>query len=188
MVTALYPLDGNPNDITGFGTGVLFGISIPGFSTSCYVGSQSLSLNSATQQQYLQIPSVALTQTSFTIETWYYVFGISLLGDFGIFGQCDSSGICLALSIRNGRLALTFDSMNTDNNTLIGTSILQTQTWTHVSVVYDASLSQQQIYLNGRIDAVSRGMVGPYRGIATGSTATIGRTLSSAYTASYFVG
>jgi hypothetical protein len=186
MVTALYPLDGNPNDITGFATGVLFGTSLPSFVNPCYIGSQSLSLNSAFQQ-YLQIPSLGLTQTSFTIEIWLYVSGI-VTGDFGIFGQCDLNGICLALSLRNGRLALAFDSMNTDNNTLTGTTILQAQKWTHVAVVYDAVLLQQQIYLNGRIDAVSRGMVGPYRGTTSGSTATIGRTLSSAYTTSYFVG
>ena len=187
-VTVLYPFDGNSNDLSGYATGTLFGTSIPGYNTACYVGSQSLALNSAPAQQYVQISSVALAQTSFTIETWLFLWNPPPMSDLGIFGQCDVSNICLAFSLRNGRLVLSFDSMNTDNNSLVGTSIFPSQTWTHVTVVYDTVLLQQQIYVNGVIDAVSRGLVAAYRGTTTGSTATIGRTSSFAYTTSYFVG
>ena len=187
-VTALYPFDGSANDLSGFATGVLIGITTPSYSGGCYIGSQSLSFNSVTQQQYVQIPSVALAQTSFTIQTWLYLGSGAVVGDLGIFGQCDLNNICLTLSLRNGRFVLSFDSMTTDNNTLVGTSILASQKWTHVTVVYDAVLFQQQIYVNGHIDALSHGLVAAYRGTTAGSIATIGRTLSFAYSSSYFPG
>jgi hypothetical protein len=64
----LYSFDGNFNDLSGYATGVGLGTSTPGFSTNCYVGSQSVQLNWPAQQQYVQIPFVNLAQKSFTIE------------------------------------------------------------------------------------------------------------------------
>jgi hypothetical protein len=116
------------------------------------------------------------------------VFGVTLVADYGIFGQCDSNGNCLAISLRNGRFALSFDAMNPNNITLIGSTINQQNNWIHLAVVYDAVLYQQQIYVNGQIDAVSRGIVSPFSVTSTSAITTIGRAISFAYITTYFVG
>jgi ribosomal protein L28 len=152
--------------------------------TTNYVGTNALNLPGTTPQ-YIQIPSVNLAQ-NFTLQVWLYP--ISLAGDFGIFGQCDSNSKCLSLSLRNGRFTLSFDSMNITNNTLTSSSFIYANVWTHLTVAYDAVLLQQQIYVNGQIDAINSGIVTPYAGILTGSITTIGRSVSSAYGLSYFQG
>ena len=146
-----------------------------------------MQLNWPLQQQYVQIPFINLAQKSFTIELWLYPFSVTL-SDNGIFGQCDSNGNCLSISLRNGRFALSFDAMNPNNNTLTGASINQQNNWIHLAVVYDAVLYQQQIYVNGQIDAVSRGIVSPFSVTSTSAITTIGRAISYAYTTTYFVG
>ena len=185
----LYSFDGNFNDLSAYATGVGLGLTTPSFSGNCYVGSQSLSLSGSAQQQYVQIPFVNLAQKSFTIEAWIYVFGVSLVADYGIFGQCDSNNNCLSISLRNGRFVLSFDAMNSNNNTLLGSTILSQQNvWMHLAIVYDAVLYQQQIYVNGQIDAVSRGIVSPFSVTSTSAVTTIGRAISSAYGTTYFSG
>jgi hypothetical protein len=170
------------NDLSGYNTGTSFGA--PGYTGQAYSG-QALTVNSIAQ--YVQIPNVNLAQQSFTLQTWLLVPGsLSTPADYGIFGQCDLNSICLSLSLRNSRFTLSFDSMNTNNNTLTGSSLIGASNWVHVTVVYDAVLFQQQIYVNGLIDAVSRSIVTPYRGNSSGATTTIGRSLSSAYQTSYF--
>jgi len=78
--------------------------------------------------------------------------------------------------------------MNINNNTLIGATVISS-TWFHVTAVYDATKFQQRIYVNGRIDAVSYGIVNPYQGMSSGSTnTTIGRSSSLAYSTTYFNG
>lgn len=160
---------------------------MPTFSGNNYVGSQSLSLGGPSSQQFVQIPYVNLAQ-SFTIQTWIYIAWVSLSTDYGIFGQCDSNGRCLSLSLRNGRFALSFDAMNSNNNTLLGTTLNQVNYWIHLAVVYDAVLYQQQIYVNGQIDALSHGMVQPFSGTSTSAITTIGRSISAAYGTTYFQG
>ncbi|CAM2701269.1 unnamed protein product [Rotaria socialis] len=186
MVTALYTFDGNPNDWTGSGIGILFGSVLPGYTNQPYVGLEAISLSSASSQ-YVQISNVNLAQKSFTIEVWLYITTGSLTSDYGIFGQCDSNNKCICISLRNGRFIVSFDSMNT-NTTLTGSSIMLVNTWIHLAVVYDATLYQQRIYVNGIIDIVSNGIVAPYQGSTTGVVTTIGRTISSAYGTTYFNG
>jgi hypothetical protein len=169
------------NDLSGYNTGTSFGA--PGYTGQAYSG-QALTVNSIAQ--YVQIPNVNLAQQSFTLQVWLFPTNLNTPGDYGIFGQCDLNSICLSLSLRNSRITLSFDSMNTNNNTLTGSSLITTTNWVHVTVVYDAVLFQQQIYVNGEIDAVSRSIVTPYRGNSFGATTTIGRSLSYAYLASYF--
>jgi hypothetical protein len=169
------------NDLSGYNTGTSF--NSLGFLSQAYSG-QALYFTSSSQ--YVQIPNVNLAQQSFTLQAWLFPINLSSPGDFGIFGQCDLNSICLSLSLRNSRFTLSFDSMNTNNNTLMGTDLINTNGWVHVTVVYDAVLFQQQIYVNGVIDAMSRSIVTPYRGNSFGATTTIGRSLSSAYQASYF--
>jgi hypothetical protein len=185
MVTALFPFDGNFNDISGYVSGTAYGIPLPILSPSCYVGISSLNLISG-DSQYIQIPYINFAQ-SFTIEVWLYP-QTSLSGDYGIFGQCNSNLKCLSLSIRNGRFTLSFDSMNSSNITLTSSSLVALSDWTHLTVAYDSTLLQQQIYINGIIDAITNGKVAPYAGTSSGSVTTIGRSTSSAYGLSYFVG
>jgi hypothetical protein len=186
MPTVLYPFDGNANDLSGYATGTLSGTPVSTINSASYVGTYSLGLN-PTFLQYVQIPYVNLAQQSFTIQTWIYPTTSSTLVDYGIFCQCDSSLKCISISLRNARFTLSFDSMNT-NNTLSGSTVTVIQDWVHLTVVYDAVLSQQLIYVNGRIDAISHGMVASYKGTSSGSVTTIGKTSSSAYGSSYFSG
>jgi hypothetical protein len=185
MVTVLYTFDGNANDLTGTNVGVLFGSTLPIYSANNYVGSYSLNLFVASFQ-YVQIPYVNLSQ-SFTIEVWVNPTNVAP-ADYAIFGQCGSNNKCLLISLRNSRFTLSFDSMNTNNITLTGATVVTINTWIHLAVVYNAALYQQQIYVNGIIDAVSNSMVAPFAGTSSGSITTVGRCLSFAYGPSYFAG
>ena len=130
-----------------------------------------------------------LGQQSFTLQMWVYVYGTIIVpSEYGLFSQCDSNSICFALTLRNARITLSFDSMNTNNNTLTGSMMFFSNNWYHVTVVYDAVLSQQSIYINGRIDAIARGMAAAYQGTSSGSVTTIGRSLSLASGYTYLFG
>ena len=184
-VTALYPFDGNSNDLTGYATGTAYGTTLPSYTDRAYV-IRAISLTSSSQQ-YVQIPNIDLSQKSFTIQVWLRPRSLSISNDYGIFSQCDSNSTCLSLSIRSLHITLSFDSMNT-NNSLVGSTRIATTEWIHVTVVYDATLYQQQIYVNGKIDSLSYGIVNSYQGISSSSTTTIGRTTSLAYGTTYFDG
>jgi hypothetical protein len=174
--------------MTSYYSGTVFGTPVLGYTNNAYVGTQALNVNSASNQ-YVQIPYIALGQQSFTLQIWAYVqTPIIFPSDYGIFGQCDSNLVCFLLTVRNGRITLSFDSMNTNNNTLVGSTMFGGDNWYHVTIVYDATLSQQQIYINGRIDAVSRGLVSSYQGTSSGTVTTIGRSLSLASGYTYYNG
>ncbi|CAF1538704.1 unnamed protein product, partial [Adineta steineri] len=134
-----------------------------------------------------QIPNINLTEQSFTLQAWLLPTSMSSTNDLAIFGQCDSNSICLSLSLRSSRFALSFDSMNTGNIVLMGSSVI-TSGWVHVTVVYDITLFQQRIYVNGRIDAVSNNIVNPFQTISSVSTTTVAKTSSFAYGTSYYAG
>ena len=188
MISVLYPFDGNVNDMTSSASGSLFGTPLPGYVSNAYVGTYALNLNSALNQ-YVQIPYINLGQQSFTLQMWIFVTAnIYIPSDYGIFGQCDSNSICFLLSLRNARITLSFDSMNTNNNTLISSTVINVNNWNHITVVYNAVLAQQSIYINGRIDAIARGMVAAYQGTSSGTVTTIGRSLSLASGYTYFTG
>lgn len=186
IVTVLYPFDGNANDSTGQFAGIPY--NSPTYVTQDYVGSRALLLNNPGPNQYIGIPYVDLTTRSFTIETWLYVITSSILNDYGIFSLCDFNSTCLSISLRNGRFALSFDSMNINNNTLISTTYVPIREWIHLTVVYDAILYQQRIYVNGLIDSMSNGMIASYQRTSLNSTAAIGASKSSAYGSSFFQG
>ena len=183
----MYSFDGNPSDLTGYYSGVALGLPSPGYSVNSYIGYYSLVLTSR-MSQYVQIPYLSLAQQSFTLEVWILPYVYTNPSDFGIFSQCDSNFICFLLTLRNSRITLSFDSMNTNNNTLIGSSMITSNIWYHIAVVYDAVLFQQQIYVNGRSDAVSRGIVAAYQGSSYGTVTTIGRSVSLASGITYFNG
>jgi hypothetical protein len=184
----LYPFDGSTTDVINYASGSLFGTTIPTYNPYAYIGTQALLLNSS-NNQYVQIPYINLFQQSFTLQMWVYSYtSLNIPSDYGLFGQCDSNSICFLLTLRNARVTLSFDSMNINNNTLIGSTVLGINNWNQITVVYDAVLSQQFIYINGRIDAMSRGVVASYQGTSSGSVTTIGRSLSLASGYTYFNG
>jgi hypothetical protein len=188
IISVLYTFDGNVNDMSGYYSGTLLGTPLPWFITNAYVGSQTINFY-ATYYEYVQIPYIALSQQTFTLQIWVLVYyPLIFPSDYGIFGQCDSNSVCFLLTVRNARITLSFDSMNANNNTLVGSTVLNAYNWYHVTIVYDATLSQQQIYVNGRIDAVSPGMVASYQGTSSGTVTTIGRSLSLASGYTYFNG
>ena len=185
IVTAIFPFDGSYSDISGYASGTAYGVPAPAFNPACYVGISSLAFTSGTSQ-YVQIPYMNFSQ-SFTIEAWLFP-QTSLSGDYGIFSQCDTNFKCLSLSIRNGRFTLSFDSMNSSNITLFSSSLATLSDYTHLAVAYDATLFQQQIYINGLIDSISNGKVPSFAGTSYGSVTTIAKSMSSAYGSSYFLG
>ena len=185
IVTVLYPFDGNTNSVSGSSTGTLFGSGIPTVTNIGYNG-QSLSVTH-TSFQYAVIPSLQFAQTSFTLQMIIYPISLTAPTEAGIFGQCDTSSVCFAIVMRNGRIAVSLDSANSSATWLSASRILGTSVWIHVTIVYDATISQLRIYINGVIDAVSFGIVSPYQGVTSGATTTSGRvTTSSGF--SYFYG
>lgn len=185
MATAEYQFEGNYIDSITNTAGIAF--NGPNFiSNNPYGGTQTITL-SAASSQYIQISNVNLSGKSFTIEAWLYITIGSLVGDIGLFSHCDLTSKCLSISIRNARITLSFDSMKT-NSTFVGSTLMPSGSWNHVAVVYDSTLYQQQIYLNGVIDVVSSGTVSPYQASSSTFVTTIGRSVSSAYGTTYFTG
>ena len=99
--------------------------------------------------------------------------------DRGILSQCLSAitGQCLELSIRNRRLYFSFF-----NDDVLGATILVVGQWYHVAFVYDYSLMQQSVYLNGILDGSTWGsarLAGPFKGTLVDTL--IGRAPSGYY-------
>jgi hypothetical protein len=186
-LTLLYQFDGSATDLSGYASGTPSGINPPStYYNQGYVR-QTLLL-SANLSQYVSIPSINLAQQSFTLQVWIYVLNTNAQLNYGIFGLCDSSSTCLSLSVLNYHITFSLNSMNINNTILMGASVLDTADWYHITVVYDSVLFQQLIYVNGLIDAVSNGIVYPYQGKSSGTTANIGLSSSFTYNSSYFNG
>ena len=187
IITALYTFDGTYNDLSGLYSGIAYGSSPPSYSSGTNYIRQSIELY-ITSNQYIAIPYISFRQQSFTIQFWFLISGSGTSVDYGVFSQCGADLICLSLSIRSGRIILSFDSMNSTGNLLIGSTVTSVSYWHHVTVVYDAIFRQQLIYVNGKIDAMSSGMTDPYRGTSSGVTTLIGRSSSFNYPLSNFHG
>ena len=127
-------------------------------------------------------------QQSFTLQLWYFIYGSGTNSDYGLFSQCSSDWICLSLSVRSNRLFLSLDSMNPNGKVLVGRTLIASSYWYHVTIVYDAVLHQQSIYLNGNLDAISAGGIDPYQGATLSANAYIGLGFAMNYTSSYFHG
>ncbi len=136
-----------------------------------YVGyGQALLLNAALSQQFsVPTPFLSLNSTSFTIEAWIY--STTLLGDRGIFGQCQCptcANQCFFFICRSNRLYVGFTL-----NDLYGNITMAVNTWYHVAFVYNSQTQQQILYLNGVQDTINNN-VPAYQGrngsIQIGST------------------
>jgi hypothetical protein len=131
---------------------------------------QALWLNGLLNQQFfVSTPFLSLNSTSFTIEAWIY--STTLVGDRGIFGQCQCSTCpnqCFFFICRNGRLFVGFTF-----NDLSGTINMAVNTWYHVAFVYNSQTQQQILYVNGVQDSINNN-VSAYQGkngsIQIGST------------------
>ncbi len=185
IVTTFFPFNGNTNDQTGYVTGTVFGGTVLSY-TAGYL-SQALNLL-LIPLQYVQILNLNLAQQSFTVQLWVYPQSVTSSNDMGIFGQCDAYNVCMSLSLRFARFTFSMNSMNINNYTLTGSTVLNSGSFYHVTIVYDSTQFQQLIYVNGQIDAVSNGIVNPYQGNSASLITTIGKSTSFAYPNSYFYG
>ena len=186
----LYPFDGNTGDANLVASGSAMGtFSLPTYFVGSYAG-QAIFLN-ISHEHYVRIPSIDFKNQSFTLEMWILPLDATSVGssaeDFSIFGQCSTDNICLTLSFRSGRIHLSFDSLSS-NQTLISSTIIPIEMWTHIAVVYDIIVFQQRIYINGDIDTLSMGIVMPYQGSSANTFATIGQAQSAAYLLTTFYG
>lgn len=180
-------MDSNTNDLSGYSIGTAFGLAPLTYSPATSYVRQAIGFN-ALSNQYIRIPNINFKQQSFTIQLWYFIMSGGISVDYALFGQCSLDSICFSLSIRNSRVTLSFDSLNINASILTGATLLPSNTWQHVTFVYDATLYQQLIYINGQTDAISYGLIQPYQGSSVGASTYIGFSSSVNYTSSYFHG
>lgn len=121
------------------------------FTNHGYVQQAAVFIGNASQM--LTAPYMPLSYTSFIIETWIYITGLSNIQDHSIFGLCPvaASHQCLHLTIRRARpnyyLYLGFY-----NDDCQGSTPLPLTTWIHAAFVFDMINMKQFIYLNGILD------------------------------------
>jgi hypothetical protein len=91
-------------------------------------------------------PFIPLNNISFTVEAWIKPTGYPNPSDFSIVGLCPirTTNYCLHINIRNQKLYFGFYF----NDVQGGTTILLNQ-WIHAAFVFDATVNNQTIYLNG---------------------------------------
>ncbi|CAF5158502.1 unnamed protein product [Rotaria magnacalcarata] len=69
-----------------------------------------------------------------------------------------------------------------------GSTLIPYWNWTHAAVVYDITIYQQLIYINGIIDTVFEGIVTPHEGSSSLASTTIGFGKSAAFAVTSFYG
>lgn len=171
MITRSYAFDGNLYDSVGTAPGTPLGVPLSTSYNTLAMAGQAYILTSFFFQ-YMSIPYVNLSQQSFTLQLWIVPY-IDNATEIAIFSQCGSTdNICFSLSLRNNHLIVSFDSANPNDVPLISSTIIPFYIWAHITVVYDALALQQLIYINGRIDTVSTGIIRPYQGTPAGTSLT----------------
>jgi hypothetical protein len=176
---SLWSFNNNTLDsLSGF-NGV--GINSPTYQTPGIDGHGSALSVSQGNSQYVNIPTFRnLTYRSFTIDFWFYSTALTT-ADHGLVGQCYAAAIdqSFHILIRNYNLLFAFYS-----DDLQGSTVIQTDIWYHVAVVYDYLSSTQKIYLNGNLEG-SRSS-NPYQGM--GGALVIGKAEEIPGSPSYFSG
>ncbi|UJR28915.1 hypothetical protein I4U23_010133 [Adineta vaga] len=155
-VMVMWPFDYNLNDLYHNYQGV--GINEPTYNSPGINGyGTSLYLN-VTSRQSVTVSSLSLfnmIDLSFTLSLWikanslyYSVFNVVTNAN-ALLSQIDyeTSSRILYIAVRNGNTIFTFF-----NSTLSSNTILTTNTWYHMSFLYDSSTLIQSIYLNGILD------------------------------------
>ncbi|CAF1664603.1 unnamed protein product, partial [Adineta ricciae] len=142
---AFYTFDNNTFDTVGnYSMNETFPVSyVPG-----WIG---LAVNfTYTDYKYLSTKShIPLNNRSFTIDFWFYTTNLTGFKDLIFAGECQSStnDHCLCLNVRYKLLRLVFFSDDTFAKTH-----LMINRWYHATYVYDSTVKQQLIYLNGLLD------------------------------------
>ena len=181
----MWSFDGTTVDSYGVYNGQLINGATysPVSNNQTYFGYGQALMLAATSNQSLLVstPFLDLTNKSFTIESWIYLFA-TFTGDRGIFGQCQCptcSNQCFYLILRANRLYVGFTL-----NDISGTSTLTATTWYHIAFVYNYQTQQQILYVNGVQDS-AKSSSQPYQG--TNGTVQIGST-QAFLTTNYFNG
>lgn len=161
---AFYSFDSNTNDATGiYSAG---GIASPSYVLG-YVGS-AIYFDAALSER-LSAPSMSLDSRSFTIEFWFWVSN-SASADYAFFGQMsvpNAGQECLFIVSATGTPYMGFFNLD-----LTGNGQFLDNVWYHGAFVYDNSVGQQRIYINGILNAQSGTGAGAYLG--TSGPVTIG--------------
>jgi hypothetical protein len=108
----------------------------------------ALSVNGS-RSQYVSVPTYRnLVARSFTIEIWFYSTSLTS-NNSGLFGQyyVTTTNQSLHCLIQQNIVSFGFYADN-----LIGSRVIQINTWYHVAFVFDYSLLTKKIYLNGILD------------------------------------
>ncbi|CAF1613412.1 unnamed protein product, partial [Adineta ricciae] len=103
-----------------------------------------------TDYKYLSTKShIPLNNRSFTIDFWFYTTNLTGFKDLIFVGECQSStnDHRLCLNVRYKLLRLVFFS----DDTFAKTNLMINR-WYHATFVYDSTVKQQLIYLNGVLD------------------------------------
>jgi len=164
--------DGNFNDVYGQYNGYLAGNigNESEDSDALWVSPGYTGYGSAvhfTSNIYCVVPQyLNLAAVSFTISARIWIpFNFTSEGYeyFALLSQCEqlTTDRCLHTVIANGFLHLGFYSDDLTGNTYVNSN-----QWYHVAYVYDQSVSEQIVYLNGNLDG-SRTSTGSYEGNAS---------------------
>jgi len=121
------------------------------FTTQGYVQQAAVFIHN--DNQMLTAPSIPLSNTSFTVETWFYSTGFLNIQDHSIFGFCYAPALyqCLHITIRQRSFMyyLYFGFYDAD---CPGNIPLTSNTWYHAGLVFDMTSMTQFVYLNGVLD------------------------------------
>lgn len=161
-MSSVWLFDGDFRDAQGILHGT--GINNVSFVSPGISGHGSALATNQNGVQYVRISNYRnLTYTSFTVQMWFYATFLSSL-DNGLFSQQETRTNYRSLHylVRYNSLFMAFYGVYTTGRTL-----LTTNTWYHVAFVYDYSLFELRVYLNGVEDGRSS-LIGPYEG-ASGS-------------------
>jgi hypothetical protein len=145
------------------------------FTTQGYV--QQAAVFTLNANQMLIAPYMPLSNSSFTIETWIYITGLSNNQDHSIFGLCPVAAAyhCLHLTIRqtSPNFYLYFSFFASDCE---GTTPVTLNTWIHVAAVFDMTNMKQLVYFNGVLDrscSVSSALIASTTNVTIGYIPTI---------------
>jgi hypothetical protein len=139
-LTALWALNDDAHDIINGINGTLMGNAS---FVSGYLG-QAIQ---CTDNAYIKIPYIDFYRRSFTVELWFYRTDDNNNTAAGFFSECEEYVLdrCLHYGIRNDS-SLQMGFFGDDSE---GLTIVLSKQWYHVAFVYDYTLRQRLIYVNG---------------------------------------
>ncbi|CAF3956985.1 unnamed protein product [Adineta steineri] len=144
-VAAYWPLDGNANDLANTHDGILVG------NLSFVVGYIDRAIQ-CSGTAYINVSYIDFYRRSFTVEFWFYINN-HMSGHIGLIGECMNSTIheCLHLGLQNG--SKPYMGFFSDDSA--GSTIIANYQWYHVAFVYNNTIRQRQIYVNGLLENIT---------------------------------